>query len=136
MNYTPENITKLNPNQVFVFGSNLDGRHGKGAALTAVRKFGAAYGKCEGLHNQSYALPTVGHRLSKMPLRDVGIHCRKFIKFAAAHPQLEFLVTPVGCGLAGYKPREIAPYFFSFQIPPNVILPKCFHDAWEKLNMK
>lgn len=124
MEYTPEKITRLEPGQIFVFGSNLDGRHGKGAALTAMRKFGAKYGVAEGLTGQCYALPTVGKRLSRMPLRDVEAHCLKFVKFARTRPDLTFLVTPVGCGLAGFSPRQIAHFFID--APDNCILPKCF----------
>lgn len=124
MTPSPKNITKLEPHQIFVFGSNLDGRHGKGAALTAFRKFGARHGVAEGLTGQCYALPTVGRRLSRMPLRDVGAHCRKFVRFAASRPDLEFLITPVGCGLAGFRPKEIAPFFAG--APQNCILPECF----------
>lgn len=121
---SPEIIKSLAPGEIFVFGSNLDGRHGKGAALTAMRKFGAQYGVAEGLTGQTYALPTVGRRLSRMPLRDVEAHCRKFVRFAASRPDLTFLVTPVGCGLAGHKAKEIAPFFAD--APENCILPQCF----------
>lgn len=121
---SPKQIDSLNPGEVFVFGSNLDGRHGKGAALTAARKFHARFGVAEGLTGLCYALPTVGRRMSRMPLRDVEEHCRRFVRFAATRPDLTFLVTPVGCGLAGYKPKDIAPFFSD--APDNCLLPECF----------
>jgi len=122
MTETPEKIVHLEPNQIFVFGSNTDGKHDKGAALTAVRKFGAKYGKGEGLYGQSYALPTVGNNLSFMSLDRVQIHVDRFIKCANEHPELEFLVTKVGCGLAGHKEKDIKPMFKD--CPSNCILPK------------
>ena len=124
MRYTPENITKLGQSEIFVFGSNADGWHSKGAALTAKQKFGAIYGEAEGLMGQSYALPTVGHRLSRMPLEKIKIHAERFIKCAKEHPELTFLLTLVGCGLAGHKVKDIAPMFAD--CPENVIKPKEF----------
>lgn len=109
---------------VFVFGSNLAGRHGKGAALTAVNDYGAVYGQAEGLQGRSYAIPTRDGSLRTLSLHDIEHNVRKFLTFARAHPDLEFMVTAVGCGLAGYKPANVAPMFRD--VPANVKLPKVF----------
>jgi hypothetical protein len=123
---TPENITTLEPNQVMVFGSNLAGRHGKGAALLACEKFGAMPGVGRGPTGQCYALPTKGWRLETLPLEIIGRHVGRFIEFAREYPSKEFLVTAVGCGLAAYTPEQIAPLFLRHEIPPNVSLPARF----------
>ena len=127
MRTTPENIRSLERGEIFVFGSNLDGRHGKGAAKLAAQKFGAKYGDAEGLTGQCYALPTVGYNLSRMSLPRVREHIRRFIVFATDNPSLTFLVTKVGCGLAGFSVEEIASEFRNYHIPKNVILPPEFH---------
>lgn len=127
MRCTPEKITALKDGEYFVFGSNLDGRHGKGAALTACKKFGAIYGVAEGLQGRCYALPTVGRGLRQMPLKDIKRYVETFLCVAGFYPGLTFLVTPIGCGLAGYTPKQIAPFFRG--APENVILPKSFHDV-------
>lgn len=126
MKFTPENITHLEPNQVFVFGSNTSGRHGKGAAKLAM-KWGARYGKGEGLYGQTYALPTLDDRFKQLLLGNISVHIRRFLKCAKEHPDLEFLVTKVGCGLAHFKVKEIAIQFFQFDdfrpLPENIVLP-------------
>lgn len=126
MAYTPDNIKNLEPNQIFVFGSNYAGRHGRGAALTALRKFGARAGQGTGLMGQSYGIATKDKNLNVLPVSKIGIQINKFLKFAMEHEEFEFLVTEVGCGLAGYKPRDIAPFFAG--APDNVVLPKSFAD--------
>jgi hypothetical protein len=125
-NVSPENITALQPGEIFVFGSNYSGRHGKGAALLAMRKFGAKPGQGVGLMGQSYGIATKDQRLKTLSLMAISAQIGKFIKFAAENPQLRFLVTQIGCGLAGYKPWEIAPLFFAYDIPANVALPAAF----------
>lgn len=125
--FTSPDIRKLAPGEIFVFGSNTEGKHGKGAAKYAMQKFGAKWGDAEGLTGRCYALPTVGDRLSKMSLDRISIHVQRFLKCAAKHPELTFLVTLVGCGLAGHKVRDIGPMFA--QRLPNVILPKEFVDT-------
>jgi hypothetical protein len=117
-------ITKLESNEVFVFGSNRAGRHGKGAALTALRKFGAKPGQGKGLMGQSYGIPTKDERLRVIPLEGIKVQVIRFLRFANENPNLRFLVTPIGCGLAGYKPKEIAPFFEGAS--ENVVLPDCF----------
>lgn len=123
---TPDKITELLDNEVFVFGSNLAGRHGKGAALDAVRRFGARNGFGTGLHGRSYAIPTKDRDLQVIPLQSITASVNRFIDFALSNPSLRFLVTPIGCGLAGYSPKQIAPMFNG--CPGNVILPSCFTD--------
>jgi hypothetical protein len=109
---------------IFVFGSNLAGRHGKGAALYARQKHGAEYGVGEGRTGNSYALPTKDERIRTRPLSDVKASVDKFIAYAKDNPQLQFEVTKVGCGLAGFKEFEIAPLFE--RSPSNCNLP----DGW------
>lgn len=96
---------------IFVFGSNLSGIHGAGAARYAAVHKGANYGQGEGLQGQSYGLPTKGLHISYMPLEEIHKHVNKFIAFAASHDALSFQVTQVGCGLSGFQPSEIAPMF-------------------------
>lgn len=121
---THDHIIKLEPHEVFVFGSNWAGRHGKGASLTAVRKFGARHGQGTGLMGQSYGIATKDHKLQVLPLHTIQIQVNRFIRFAISHPHLEFLITPIGCGLAGYSPKDIAPMFKI--VPPNVRLNTAF----------
>jgi hypothetical protein len=126
--YTPEEITELKPNQVFVFGSNLAGIHGGGAAWLAKAKFGAKPGVGCGLMGQSYGIATKDHQLQTLSLPRIQDQVDHFLHFAEEHPNLEFLVTKIGCGLAGYTVADIAP-MFQQSIPKNVILPKEFHHA-------
>lgn len=107
--------------KIFVFGSNLAGRHGKGAALHALRHHGAIYGVGEGLQGRSYAIPTKDERLRTMSLDRIARRVETFKTFAAIHPWMTFQLTPIGCGLAGYTPADIAPMFRD--APPNVELP-------------
>lgn len=125
--FTNPDIRRLEPGEIFVFGSNTQGRHGKGAAKYAMQKFGAKWGDAEGLTGQCYALPTVGDNLTKMRAERIAVHIQRFLKTAAKHPSLTFLVTLVGCGLAGHKPSIIGPMFAG--APSNVILPKEFWEA-------
>jgi hypothetical protein len=109
---------------VFVFGSNLAGRHGKGAALAAQKHHGAIYGQGSGRQGNSYAIPTKGHKLEVLPLDEIGRHVDAFLDYARANPTDTFQLTPIGCGLAGYQPYQIAPYFRD--APSNVLLPIAF----------
>lgn len=115
-------------NQIFVFGSNRAGRHGKGAALAARREWGAEYGVGEGRTGDAYAIPTKGYYLERLSLRDIQKHVDNFIDYAWKHPELTFFVTRIGCGLAGYKDHEIAPMFLG--VPENCKLPK----EWNEIN--
>lgn len=130
---TSENIQSLRPGEVFVFGSNVDGWHGKGAAKLAHKRFGARWGDGEGLTGSCYALPTVGHNLSRMPVSAIAKHVEKFLETARKHPHMRFLVTQVGCGLAGHKVDDIAPMFRAS--PPNVTLPAVFIQTIEKIGL-
>jgi hypothetical protein len=129
--YTPENIKELAPNQIFVFGSNTKGIHGAGAAKLALNKFGAKYGVGRGLQGQSYALPTKDFDIETLPLYDIERNIKEYLDFAEKNPHLEFLTTLLGCGLAGYKPKQIRPFFTSQKIPENVILPIEFTNEYE-----
>lgn len=118
---TPDRVSRLGENEIFVFGSNAQGRHEGGAAALAVDKFGAIMGQAEGLQGRSYAIPTAGVSEQEM----YQSICR-FSEFAEAHPELIFYVTAVGCGSAGYTPYVVAPMFSQAARLDNVKLPKDF----------
>ena len=118
---TPEFITKLADNEVFVFGSNLKGLHMGGAARIAWQKFGAIYGQGIGMQGQSYAIPTM-----QGGVETIKPYVDEFIEYAKNHPEKMFLVTPIGCGIAGFTPEEIAPLFTGAKDMENVWLPESF----------
>lgn len=124
-----ERITALPPNYVFVFGSNEQGKHHRGAAKDAIDYFGAIYGQGEGLQGQSYGIPTRRYidKLETLTLQEINVYVENFILYASNHPSNFFVVTPIGCGYAGYKPKDIAPMFKG--VTPNVILPAEFLNA-------
>ena len=126
MEYTPENINSLKPDEIFVFGSNLAGHHGGGAARAALNKFGAVWGQGVGLQGQSYAIPTMQGGVDT-----IKPYVDEFIAFAKAHPELKFYVTRIGCGIAGFKDDEIAPLFQEAIGVENIILPKSFAELIE-----
>ena len=113
--------------EIFVFGSNLAGRHGKGAARDALKYFGAKYGEGVGHFGDSFAIPTKGYRLEVLPLKRIGQFVEMFLFYAKDNPHLIFLLTPIGCGLAGYSPAEIAPMFKN--ATSNIQLPVEFQEA-------
>ena len=115
---TPEFITELQPNEIFVFGSNLKGMHGGGAAYIAYRKFGAIMGQGVGLQGQSYAIPTM-----QGGVETIRPYVDEFIQFAKEHQELTFLVTRIGCGIAGFTDEEIAPLFEKAHDVENIVLP-------------
>ena len=116
---TPQYITSLAPNEIFVFGSNLSGMHGGGAAYTAYRHFGAIMGQGVGLQGRSYGSPTMqGGPETIRPYVD------EFIQFAREHSELTFLVTRIGCGIAGFRDSDIAPLFKEAHDVPNIVLPE------------
>lgn len=122
---TPEHITSLKSNEIFVFGSNLAGAHAGGAAYLAYQRFGAVMGQGVGLQGQSYAIPTMqGDTNTILP------YVEEFIIFAKQHPELTFLVTKIGCGIAGFTPAEIAPLFAGAIEVGNIHLPM---DFWKEL---
>lgn len=110
--------------EIFVFGSNLAGRHGKGAALYARQYHGAIYGRGEGWQGNSYAIPTKDERIRTLPLWAIDQYVQTFVSFARANRDMTFRLTPIGCGLAGYTPEQIAPMFKG--APSNVIIPDEF----------
>ncbi|MDQ4214403.1 hypothetical protein [Microbacterium capsulatum] len=118
MEITPKRITELRPDEVFVFGSNASGAHGGGAALIAHQRFGAVWGEGHGHHGQTYAIDTMSG------LDTLAVEAGVFLDYARAHPELRFLLTPVGCGIAGYTPEQVAPYFRA--APANVTMPDAF----------
>jgi hypothetical protein len=118
-------VEKLNNNEIFVFGSNLKGIHGAGAALKA-REFGAVIGVGHGLSGQTYALPTKDYNLKSLSLQNISKYVEIFRLFALYNNHLTFLVTEVGCGLAGYTPVQVAPLFAECLQIPNIVLPESF----------
>ena len=127
---TPDNVTKLLDKQVFVFGSNLSGRHGKGAAKTAL-SFGAKWGQAKGLQGRTYGIPTKDAAIKRvLNINEIKPFVDEFIEFAKVNESLIFLVTEIGCGLAGYKPKDIAPLFQEALDVKNILMPKRF---WHKL---
>ncbi len=128
---TSENIDYLLKNQIFVFGSNLSGIHGKGAAKTAL-KFGAKWGQAKGLQGKTFAIPTKDATIKyTLNIEEIKIFVNEFIEFAKVNENLIFLVTEIGCGLAGLKPKEIAPLFKDAINILNIHLPSRF---WEEIN--
>lgn len=125
---TSPRITELQPGEIFVFGSNLEGHHGGGAALLAWKKWGAIWGQGAGLQGQTYGIPTMHGGPDR-----IKPYVDEFISFARQHPELTFLVTEVGCGIAGFRPAEIAPLFRDAVDVENIYLPQRF---WEVLNTK
>lgn len=120
--YTPGRITHLNENEVFVFGSNLGGMHGGGAARTAYENFGAVWGEGVGHFGKTYAIPTM-----QGGVETIKPYVDQFIAYAAEHPELTFYVTRIGCGIAGFRDDEIAPLFKDCKNMDNVVLPRSFH---------
>ena len=118
LHVTPEYITSLKPNEIFVFGSNLAGIHGGGAAHIAHKLFGAEWGVGVGPTGQSYAIPTM-----QGGVETIRPYVDEFIVFAKEHPALTFLVTRIGCGIAGFTDDEIAPLFEKAHDVENIVLP-------------
>lgn len=129
MRYTPDNITSLGEDEVFVFGSNLAGIHAGGAARTAVERFGAIMGQGVGIQGQSYAIPTM-----QGGVETIKPYVDDFIALAREWDQTTFYVTRIGCGIAGFTDEEIAPLFADALGLYNVRLPKSFVDVIEKMN--
>lgn len=117
----PDYIMQLEPGQIFVFGSNLQGAHAGGAARIAAERFGAIWGQGVGLQGQSYAIPTM-----QGPASSIKPYVDEFIDFADSHPEYEFLVTRIGCGIAGFRDEQIAPLFKAALKITNIRLPRTF----------
>ena len=126
-------ITQLAPNEIFVFGSNLQGMHGGGAARMAHQYFGAVWGQGIGLFGQSYAIPTM-----QGGVETIKPYVDDFLRFAKVHGELDFLVTEIGCGIAGFTPQDIAPLFFHAidENLRNVYLPESFYAVYENAGAK
>ncbi|MEG1556010.1 MAG: hypothetical protein RR356_04725 [Bacteroidales bacterium] len=118
---SPENIISLKDIDIFVFGSNLAGAHGGGAARTAFQKYGAIWGQGVGRQGQSYAIPTMNLELNR-----ILTYIDEFIIYAQQHPELTFMVTSIGCGIAGFHAKEIAPLFKRAVKVNNIYLPAIF----------
>ena len=120
---TPDSIVNLRDGEIFVFGSNLDGNHTGGAAYIAITKFGAIYGRGYGLQGSSYAIPTMHGGIE-----DIRPYVEDFIFFARNHKEFTFLVTRIGCGIAGFKDEDIAPLFINAIAEENIVLPESFEN--------
>ena len=123
---TPDNIQELTENQIFVFGSNMNGNHAGGAARLAVKKFGAVMGQAEGIQGQSYAIPTLDKDMQKIAEEELIIYLGNFREFAEEHPEREFLLTAIGTGIAGFDTNYMAYMILRANLPDNVTLPKEF----------
>ena len=121
--YTPSHISSLEPNEVFVFGSNIQGLHGGGAAAAAMRYFGAIWGQGVGMQGQSYAIPTMHGGVDV-----IKPYVDQFVAYAREHQDMVFYVTRIGCGIAGFKDEQMAPLFKDCLTLENVVLPKSFCD--------
>lgn len=149
MKFTPENIGRLPDDGVFVFGSNTDGDHCGGAALTALKRFGAVNGVAEGPQGQSYAIPTMEYvqwtdeddmsvlpswQKIRIPEQQLVEACDRFILYTSQHPELTFYVTKIGCGIAGWRVEEVARAFatalasFLMPLPDNIVWPREFYE--------
>lgn len=129
---TPENIQSLEEDEIFVFGSNLAGIHGAGAAKLAFDKKWIMMGEGLGLSGRAYALPTKNMQIKTLPLWKIEHYINMFISAAYDYDNLRFLVTKIGCGLAGYSVKEIAPLFLDAAYLRNICLPKEF---WEEMEI-
>ncbi|MEE1251927.1 MAG: hypothetical protein UHK52_02390, partial [Bacteroidales bacterium] len=124
--FTPNKITSLENNEIFVFGSNLKGLHGGGAARIAYQKFGAQWGKGVGIQGNSYGIPTMHGGVDV-----IKPYVDEFIEFALSNKEYTFLVTRIGCGIAGFSPNEIAPLFTKAIEIENILLPMDFVQVLE-----
>lgn len=124
---SPQWITTLADDEIFVFGSNLEGLHGGGAALLAYERFGAVWGQGAGLQGKSYGIPTMHGGIDT-----IAPYVDEFIAFAREHRELKFFVTEIGCGIAGFTVGEMAPLFKDAMDEENIYLPQRFIDILEK----
>lgn len=132
--YTPEHIDKLRQNEIFVFGSNLNGWHGGGAALIAHESFGAKLGISEGFTGKTYAIPTLDENMEKVSVEELAVSLSKFFVEVKKHQEYVFYLTKIGCGIAGWSVEEVRRIFwlvvdkftYSGNLPNNLIIPKEF----------
>lgn len=132
---TPEDIQELKPNEVFVFGSNESGMHIAGAAKLAKEKFGAIEGQGFGPMGNSFGIPTMGWN-AEGTTSPAALECfiARFCQYAEIHPEKEFLITKIGCGIAGYEPKDVAKTFIIIRDLPNISLPQEFWDVIDGLH--
>ena len=123
---SPDRISELKDKEIFVFGSNLEGSHGGGAAAIAEKKFGAIWGQGVGMQGQSYGIPTMHGGVT-----EIKPYVDEFIEFTKVHPNTDFFVTRIGCGIAGFTEKEIAPLFAEAANVENIYLPDTFWDIIE-----
>lgn len=121
-------VLDLDVNEIFVFGSNLRGAHGGGAAGYALKEFNASLGRAVGRTGKCYAIPTLGYNYEKLSLDYISNAVQHFITYAKKHPELTFKVSAIGCGIAGFTPQQIAPMFRKAIKLKNVALPREFWD--------
>ena len=133
MRFTQENIETLEAGEIFIFGSNLSGRHDAGAARKAL-EFGAVMGKGVGFKGRTYAIPTKDENIRTMPIEAIEPYVKQFIDYASKNQHLTFLVSKIGCGLAGYSPEDIAPLFEDALLYPNIVLPEEFFNILTNKN--
>jgi len=126
-------IAQLEKNEIFVFGSNEAGYHGAGAARLAHDKFGAKWGKGVGFEGQTYALPTKDYQIESLPLNKIQKYVDYFIDFARNNKHMTFMLTEVGCGLAGFTVENIAPMFVDAIELENIVWPETFKKFYEKM---
>lgn len=119
--FTPERIGTLQADEIFVFGSNLAGHHAGGAARAAHSSFGAVWGQGVGLQGQCYAIPTM-----QGGVEAIKPYVDEFVAFARDHRDMTFLVTRIGCGIAGFSDAQIAPLFKDCLDDANILLPRSF----------
>lgn len=129
--FTPNKIASLQNNEIFVFGSNLDGLHGGGAARIAYKMFGAEQGKGVGMQGKCYAIPTMHGGVD-----EIKPYVDDFIEFALSNKEYTFLVTRIGCGIAGFSANEIAPLFAKAINAENILLPMDFVQVLESLKFQ
>lgn len=128
MRYTPENIEELEENEIIVVGTNLGGRHFGGAARFAADFFGLAEGVGVGRSGRSYGFPTLNEDFTKRTLPQIRDSVIDLYEYAKQNPQKTFLVTKVGCGIAGFTTEEIRDCLVDYDKPENVVLPKEFSE--------
>ena len=121
--FTPDYISELKDGEIFVFGSNLAGQHGGGAARLAYNQFGAEWGVGVGLTGQTYAIPTMHGGVDA-----IAPYVDEFIEFARQNSNMKFYVTRIGCGIAGFRDEDIAPLFRNALTVSNIVLPKSFYN--------
>ena len=133
MRFTQENIETLAAGEIFIFGSNLSGRHAAGAARKAL-EFGAVMGKGVGFKGRTYAIPTKDENIRTLPIEAIEPYVKQFIDYASKNQHLTFLVSKIGCGLANYSPEDIAPLFEDALLYPNIVLPEEFFNILTNKN--